>query len=82
MKVHCYSCDREAKTREELSDCTQLHHEVLEVLDEIDHTDNNSKKISDEEYIKTLEEKRKNLEGEIEKKFSKYVSDFGSLSFR
>jgi len=69
MKVHCYSCDREAKTREELFDCTQLHHEVLEVLDEIDQTDNNTKKISDEEYIKTLEVKRKNLEGEIEKNF-------------
>lgn len=69
MKFHCYSCDREAKTREDLSDCTQLHHEILEVLDESDHIDNNTKKISDEEYIKTLEEKRRNLEDEIEKNF-------------
>ena len=72
MKFHCYSCDKEAKSKDDLADCIGKCHEILEVLDEKDHTDTNSKtkKISDEEYIKTLEEKRRNLEDKIEKNFT------------
>ena len=63
MRFHCYSCDNEAKTREELFDGTQLHHEVREVLDDSDLIDNNSKKkknskvkgfIDDELYVESV----------------------------
>ncbi len=34
---HCYSCDKEANYLNEFEECKYLGHEVLEVLDKIDH---------------------------------------------
>ena len=39
-RYHCYSCDLEADDGPGLLECYELGHEVLKVLDEIDHNTN------------------------------------------
>ena len=44
FKYHCFSCDKEAITANELRDCYDLRHEVMKVIDENYHGDTQNKK--------------------------------------
>lgn len=51
MRLHCYSCDKEGHTHEDLADCYEKRHEVLEVTDVQNHKQSKQEK---KKTIKTV----------------------------